>query len=692
MPATDASRNDELLDRFDRALDTVRELSSALQQSLQVNEDELERALAEFYRSIKNCCNDKRLDPALAGERGIRRDVLETWQDHSDDHLPVSLALLQKRSNVDNDPARPQPKTLVLMAGFSAEQLVLSIAFHYFENGIRHVMPFAGKTRGGGTSWSDGIGDRIDQGLQILGIKKHFEDDENGLRIEEPEPVDASNPARVFQSILLWHRKTPNRSCMLDVTGGQKPMDSGASYAAMYLGWPAYYLDFEHYDDKLRRPEPQSLRYSELLLPNVAFSHNSRREVVSHFHGKRFRLGLERLMDLVKPGEDPKYKEFFPQEDKDDIQSAARFFRQCVSLMGADYDSDTLRPIRPELHSQFKPPASDQPSPPSHQQSRKTLHQLMQPASASRDSDPLLQYVADEYWRLKTLLELAKGSSDTDDSAVRYSEGIRDVIVGTVGLCELIIDSLFALPQCCLSIEKLTAWKPVGVKGLKNDRAEELGTDETVASQIQEQLCRQEFPFHRIPPSVPGSKERVLRGKTEKWVVYCPSKSFEPSDFNKDNVRDFIAKIADVFRGQGPGTRNESRFELSVKVRLKEKLIDADKAQWAEAFGAFGDGEAEWFGTRHLIAHMRAPMTRNHFSLAEKAIDTYVPHFVGLLSIVRKGNATFPIHTEQSLTAGNEFLEDWEEKIPWCDPRTRKQLLQWLRLPTDDELSDTTSN
>ncbi len=215
------------------------------------------------------------------------------WEVLQPEHLTLTLKVIRGHGldptpHSSDDPAigycnrdHMEEKALILMVGFSVEQLALCMAFHYLEYRCRKFVTFYSEQSGN---------DFFGKYQELLGGLIGKDPGEVGRTVEVIRGtwgiVNPNRPSDVFKKVAEWlrhrggdQRYVPLKRFALDVTGGQKPMDSGASAAAAFFNIPAFYLDFTDYDDLLRRPKPYSLRYRRLLLPSTAFSHHNRRDL-----------------------------------------------------------------------------------------------------------------------------------------------------------------------------------------------------------------------------------------------------------------------------------------------------------------------------------------------------------------------------------------------------------------------------
>ena len=331
----------------------------------------------------------------------------DEWRARRHEHLPLTLEVmlysagpLQHGHEGQND-GEPE---LLLMVGYSEEQLALSIAAHV-RAGCRKIVPFS-TLEAWASVQSEVVACLYDLGLSLNG----------DYRFESLQAIEPNNPVDVFRSVMRWVREHPDRQLAVECTGGKKPMDFGAAYAASFYGLPAYYVDFDGYDPRLRRPTPWTCHYHCLSLPDAAFSLATRREVHSLFEARRFGEAKTLLQQIV---EAQQTRQYLDEKDVQDLACAEQLIQRCDSWMQLRYDDGSLQDHK--LHGYFVQMHKNQEKP------RVVVEGLLQ-----RDHAELLrEYVVDEYWRLWSLWE---------------KEEFREALIGCVGLVELITDALFFLP------------------------------------------------------------------------------------------------------------------------------------------------------------------------------------------------------------------------------------------------------
>ncbi len=679
--------------QLNAARQAVEKLSSDVLAGSTPSTGDLVDGLKQLFGAVKDGASRVRssaLQPSDSTSNG-RQDVLEIWDSLAEIHLPVSLALLTARfQSPDQDPvataSRPvygrvgeeptaadgdDPPVLLLMAGFSVEQLVLCIALHYVTGGVRRIVPFAGKLPGGGTSWSNQAREKILAGLQTLKIpvaSRLAASPGEGLIIEPPESVQASNPARVFQEILKWSRREAHSRCRcaLDVTGGQKPMDSGASYAAMYLGWPAYYLDFTDYDSQLRRPKPHSLQYARLQLPSSAFSADTRKQIVELFQRCRFGRAAQYVEQLA--GFAAK-SSFFDAQEREHIGQAARLIALSDAWLRADYFDDAIRASSDEVCQFFRDsyPAgpSVPPAAPAQQGAKRglpesnlcrKLEEMMDLPNSQPERTPLLAYAVDEYWRIR--------------SGHEAGQDYRECLVATHGLAEVLVDAVLRLQRFRLRIAKVLG----AVMFLPQDEPPQVLDRDKVEQQLQDQ----DVPIHRLPPAAGGEKRKVLLTGAGTFGLRIPCEACEKQDDfdfaslpnwlcdSRQTTRDqpFIELVTqltlDAFQG-GPAVTGPSGQKESCKQR---------ENNW---------GVHYWTELRNLTAHWRVPLGQDFEDILDRAMNQWLPRYIGLYALAVQGDRISSSCSEADcLRAGQSHLGDGQCR-PWHDKLG--ELRDWLQVP-----------
>lgn len=640
--------------------------------------DELQR----IYREVQKAVDEDRRGGLTAQQPGAVMDFLEEWNSEywQKQHLPVSMELIAKHfaEKEDNSirfqcPHRAttedSPRYLLLMSGFSIEQLVLSIVFHNrcadeHNSPLAGIVPFISKD-----AWNE-VEPGIYQGLSFALRADHA--DAVGALLEEPVEVKPGDPAEVFKKILEWSRANPTAAIALDVTGGQKPMDTGGTYAAMYLGASAYYLDFDRYDNRHRRPYPDTLKYVQLALPSAVFSHDARKAVVELFRTRRFRAAYDRVRELQAEMKAGEVQEYF-EDEKDDFNKAVGVLKVCNAWMTGDYCHESMAGDR--LHSTL---CAIKPSEP-----KSVLNSLLKDfgeSNAERRLD-LLFYSEDEYWRLRTMLYL--GSETRDDrtcaSIDEASELIREVVVGTCALTEFALDAVFHLPTADVKIDRCDG---VRLEFGNSPPADEKITQETELLDQHGNAFRNvtrecHLPVHRFPPASTSQKIKLVQRGEGTFRVFLPAKNILKA--LREAGSDLKTSFHDALNGLSEVGPNDKRFEFDLTVSTR-RLLEIDPEVWSESWGDFGNARKPWMSNRNAIAHMRATATKEQLNVARNAIEMYLPRFLGMLKILSQECPTLPITDDAAWQAGQELIA--VPRGPWHEPdKGEAQLRRWLRLP-----------
>jgi hypothetical protein len=245
----------------------------------------------------------------------------------------------------------------------------------------------------------------------------------------------------------------------------------------------------------------------------------------------------------------------------------------------------------------------------------------------------------------------------------------------------LIVDALFQSPASKLKICKVTSLEGENVKQWLQNAALTPQYLEAVEKELKEKT----LPPHRVPPAGTRSKAELVRGNTAKLRLWCPVTTIQKSG---DEVS-FAKAVANELSGADIVEFSSRKLVIDVRVSLSsgQPLIAvADGTNdWNSMFGDFGNGDADWFGTRHLIAHMRAPMQQEQFDLAKNAIIEYLPRFIGLLAALRQGNANLPMNADTTYALGMKVVNDQKKSIPWCAPGAEAALRGQLQLPAQSK-------
>ena len=610
-----------------------------------MNGDRTTKLVNEIECLYNSTFNEIQYDPDQA--------FAELWKERQDQFLPRALELIQlrwKSSQPLNELPYCKPqgeRVLLLMAGYSAEQLALCIAMHVSLGNVSRIVTFTSPS-----TWNT-TGSEVDLALQKLGMSPQIE-----LACGE---FDTSEPALVFQRVAQWWRdnRDSDLSIAIDVTGGQKPMDSGATYAAMFYDWPAYYLDFTDYDTNRRRPFPQTLVYQRLQLPAGAFAHDRRKAIMDQFNRCRFGSAESNLRLLSEQAEER--SKFFNDSDRADLLSARKLATQCRAWMNAQYSDQSL--AAHPLHDRAV----------GKKGTREKLFQLRDCAIIGNQRfEWLRDYVLDEFWRLKTIHD------ELGDDA----EGVRDVIVGSAALCEFIVDSCFSMPSVRIPIVGIRSpsthpRRPtplIQAPKSKNPIATE------VYERIAEALEAMDVHPRRLPPGLTSSKMQLLRGHQADLFFWLDARAM-PSLQDAAEWTDAKSLIETAMCSPHRVSGSQHKLVVTFAAKLSSGVFPP-KYNVQKTLGGFGDSTSRWIESRNLVAHFRGMVDEEQIAVAGKAVNQYLPRFVGLLEeLCALGDQAdrLPVSSEQIEDRVEKLLKNGSRR-PWYD--RQRDLRDWLQLPT----------
>jgi len=407
----------------------------------------------------RRCFPDEARTDADARVRGEAE-----WCDQRPTHLPLTRDVMKTKLSASlrfgvSEQEDGEP-TLLLMAGYSPEQLALVVGAHV-EAGCTAVVPFTGRG-----VWN-AVQAEVASCLSILNV--------DGRVLAQPVEVDPASPVDVFRKIIAWVRRRPTARCAIECTGGKKPMDSGAAHAASFYGLPAYYLDFDRYDSGLRRPLPWTCVYRELPRPDDAFGLASRMRVFEAFRGRRFADASLVMTDVVQRAQ---ASGFFEGEDLDELRRARGLVAEAAAWMDLRYHEIPDHPLAPA----FAQAAKTEP--------RRLVEDLL----AANRFDDLFHYLSDEYWRLGLLFDAGE---------------VREALVGLVGLAEIAVDGMFRAPWFAAArVAHATA-------------VEWLGVADAPALPDLSPWEGKTMPLGWLPPSSFGPKVRLLRRGATTFDVWA---------------------------------------------------------------------------------------------------------------------------------------------------------------------------
>lgn len=588
-----------------------------------VSDPRVERVQRELRDLWLRCFTpDARHDPD-ARARGE-----EQWRAQRPEHLPRTLEVMGRHQPLEirygrRDQADQEGEpTLLLMAGYSPEQISLVIAAHA-RAGCAEVVPFTGAG-----VWA-GIHEEVAACLQQLRV-------ELGL-VAAPVEVDPSDPADVFRKLVRWIRDRPPARCAIDCTGGKTPMDSGAAHAASFYGLPAYYLDFGDYDPQLRRPLPWTCAYQPLALPEVAFSLNARRRAFEMFRAGRFGEAHAAVQELLHADRE---SGFFESTERSELHLAERLTARATAWRSLSYPDLPEHPLHNALSraTEVEPRA------------------LVEEFLAAERFDDLFCYLADEYWRLCLLHNAGE---------------VREALVGLVGVAELTVDRLLREPW--FDDVRILSSRPIEWLDLADDPAlPDLGA--WIGTQL---------PVGCVPPGAFGAKVKLLRhGRTTFQLWGRPSEAGAslgdpPPSFGEPRLS------ARVEVALPNGTDSEAALSWSRDsegASTRAPLRGLSNREWGQQFGAFPHGG--WVQNRHALAHLRAPLLlASAVEQVRAAQRTFVPRLMEVLRRVHEGEDLDWDHVQEPGWIRWQAREPWrrEDRAPWEESEADFARWLWLR-------------
>lgn len=112
----------------------------------------------------------------------------------------------------------------------------------------------------------------------------------------------SDRPDAVFQTLcdLVLADRQGGRDVIVDITGAKKSIVAGAFLFAAYADIPISYVDFDEYDDLMRRPLGYTCRIGTLANPYDAFRLREWERVRRLYQGYHFHAAAETLVGIVE--------------------------------------------------------------------------------------------------------------------------------------------------------------------------------------------------------------------------------------------------------------------------------------------------------------------------------------------------------------------------------------------------------
>ena len=127
---------------------------------------------------------------------------------------------------------------------------------------------------------------------------------ETGLTIAQfangVHKIDGSNVSEIYEAIMTLYKRWDNPAHIaVDITGGKKSMVSGAAMAGAVLGADIYYVDSDHFNRELGKPEPGTEYLSLLDDPYTVFGDMETEKAKSLYKGHDY-AGAQRIFSHLR--------------------------------------------------------------------------------------------------------------------------------------------------------------------------------------------------------------------------------------------------------------------------------------------------------------------------------------------------------------------------------------------------------
>jgi len=631
----------------------------------------------------------------------LRRAISAVAGEATPDQHPSSTA---ETSTVNVSPAG---KAMLIMFGYSSEQLALSMAFHYKMFGCRHFIPFCGEDlKGQRADVMECLKDALREAIpeldgvvppdsavpRIVEVPNYVDD--SSLFVA---PIDAhdyrnefqrtGNPSDVFRVIAGWLKDPPEPyrgggwGYALEVTGGQKTMDAGATAVASYYGLPAFYLDSKKYDSQLRRPDPQSARCRLLMLPAASFSHRARQAIVERFSSRDFGVALDLAEEVRESMEradawleaspadagSDSAQEFFAPKDRDDMEKAVRLLATSRDFM----DSTHAAPVNDRLSladvlASWGATEARSETIPSDLIESLLDHVAGETARVGDrcgDWRIFFDYATDEYYRLRAMM-------GDDSTAVRRPaahvapvahRNYREVLLAGLGLAELLCEAMIRAPK--IIVERVTHASHVAAE-----------------------------PTARLDPSGPAA-ETLTGGRVDPAIWHMNY------DKKWELLKNGRTKMASLWLRDDNGRPSLSRprpTNRTGRFEVKVDLVVETGRSWVKNLGKFGQRwgapyqDEPWKQARNTITHLRAPLDDTSKQLAIRSVEEYLPRLIELL--YRLASTREPVDCADSArldrwVTWNKPDSPWSprQRVPWIGEEGNLRRYLAIELISEDE-------
>lgn len=248
----------------------------------------MRRGTGERYQEIK----DRHKVPSLREKVRLLEEELWHGLPGETPLLQLEATELREQGRRDRDRSgEPRPELLILPVGRSPEPLLFAVAYHEPRD-VSLLVPDSLPPQ-----YCRELSELWDELAPELGVPEF--DEAKGPEVRD----EASDVFRAIQKLIAEHPEIEPSRLVIDITGGKKSMTGGAFLAAGYCGVTASYIDFDEYDELLRRPVPGSPRPGRLVHPEELFRLRDRQRLRELFDARRYPEARELAQDLRRTAE-----------------------------------------------------------------------------------------------------------------------------------------------------------------------------------------------------------------------------------------------------------------------------------------------------------------------------------------------------------------------------------------------------
>lgn len=605
----------------------------------------------------------------------------EEWENRRSEHLPMSLDVLLRTPILS--PANEKPegcskqiwtahqryrnttnKTLLLVMGFSSEQIVLSMAAHVLSYKCTRVIPVTTRD-----VWSlTANGNLIKDWWDALRSSKQELPEWNTLVDKDRISfVRQDSPSSVFKSL----RKTIKEDSKytgefaIDATGGTKPMDTGAAAFAAYFDLPAYYAATSEYNYDLRRPNPETVSYTLLDRPTSTFTQSKRQSILDSFQSGDFPLVeklSQQILDEIGPGGE--FEEYF-LEEADGVQ-----IKKVNELAKCAFSWQSEGCFDPQFCHELEVPTTDVNSFVWNESrvgntDERAIIRTLRDKSTLGNWELMIEYFVSEYYRLKSLEVFSSQVSNL--KPLPQYEHVREVLTVGYGLAESILDSILFLPisqNWILATPKTVCQKKL-LQGGCDSYLRTLGWRYPNPDNFWlKYSSKVDLLLNGIGLFAVRAKMISIDKESMPQVL---QQAYESTVWNGS-----LPTLTEVSMHDRDTAVEEFRLMLRFGERSNACKI-RDRGTWDTLFGMPKD-QSEWSRSRNAITHVRAPVSPRMIEMAKLVVNSYLPRFIELYlrlcNVAENDVSKLPIDLDQAKAEGwitwtND--ERWAEEklVPW---------------------------